>query len=270
MRAVVISLLLLTTQVFGQTVNGRVVDLATNEGIGFAHIVCPQTFKGTIADEQGYFKFNPQLASEKVIISCVGYKDTVVLVEHLHQAPIALDAASIPISEVTIRPKQTSETLLGVKQKRPNDVTFNLLGSTSSYNWTLFFPYQGNGLVKSFAIHLRRVSQPNISMRVRILSPDTTFSTLGTDLLSHWVELPNLTKGWNEIDLTNYHLDISPLGLIVNFSFTNMSPSDVITVSGTGKTDDYNWVSSMDYTKDFPLVIQKQKLKPAVRLKVVE
>ena len=53
-------------------------------------------------------------------------------------------------------------------------------------------------------------------------------------------------------------------------NFVGIKPNDNITISGSSKINDYNWVSSLDYTKDFPLIIRDRRIKPVVKMLIMK
>jgi len=268
MRYITIILLVLSLEVNAQTLRGKIVDYETNSGIENAHIINPESFKGTISDSNGFFEISKDNYSENLIVSCVGYKDTVLSINKIEENDIRLRKSNIQIEEVTVYGKKRKEKYLGVNKRRPNVVSLGN-GKLTHFGWTLYFPNNENGIVKSFGINILKISNKNIKLNIRFLEPDTTFKTFGFDKLEKEIVIDNLDKGWNEIIFDVNNLRISENGLLVKVYFTEMKKGDIITVSGSPKAYDYKWVSSLNYKKDFPLTIGNMDIKPAVRMMIL-
>jgi len=268
MRYLTIVFLFLSLELNAQIIKGKIVDFETNSGIKYAHIINPETFRGTISDSNGFFEINKENNIKKLIVSCIGYKDTVLIINEIKDNAIKLRRAYTQIEEVSVYGKKLEEKYLGINKRRPNEVSFNNGGRTN-LGWTLYFPYDKTGIVKSFGIHILKNSNRDIKLRLRFLEPDTTFKTLGFDKLINEIEIDRLVNGWNEIKMNDNNIRITESGLIVKMYFVGIEPNDSIIISGSSKTNDYNWVSSLDYTKDFPLIFRNRKIKPAVKMLII-
>jgi hypothetical protein len=268
MRYLTIIIAFFSLNVNAQIIKGRIVDFENNSGIENAHIIIPESFRGTISDSNGFFEISKENYSNNLIVSCVGYKDTVLSINKIEENLISLRKSNIQIEEVSVYGKKWEEKYIGVNKRRPNVVSLSN-GKFTQFGWTLYFPNNENGIVKSFGIHILEISNEDIKLNIRFLEPDTTFKTLGFDKLKNEIVFDKLNKGWNEITLDGKKIRISENGLLVKFYFTGMKKNDKISVSGSPKAYDYSWVSSSNYTKDFPLTIGKMDIKPAVRMMIL-
>lgn len=263
-------LALLSINVNAQIIRGKIVDYENNSGIEYAHIINPANFNGAISDSNGFFEINLGYNLNTLIISCVGYRDTVVIAEESKEITIRLKKEYIQLDEITVYGERTENRYLGVYRRRPNEVSLIKGNHKTDFGFTVYFPYDKSGIVKSFGIHIFKISGTDIKLRLRFLEPDTTFQTIGFDKLVNEVVIDTPGTGWNVIKLDDENIKISENGLIVRFYFTGIEANDNLTISGSSKTNDYNWVSSLDYTRDFPLTIRNRKIKPAVNLLIME
>lgn len=192
-----------------------------------------------------------------------------MLINEINENLIKLRRTYIQIEEVSVYGKKLEEKYFGLNKRRPNEVSFSNGGKTD-LGWTIYFPFNETGIVKSFGIHILKISNSDIKLRLRFLEPDTTFKTLGFDKLMYEIEIDRLENGWNEIKMNDNNIRISESGLIVKVYFVGIEPNDSIIISGSSKPNDYNWVSSLDYTKDFPLIIRNRRIKPAVKMLIIK
>lgn len=269
MRYITIILLVLSLEVNSQSLKGRIVDDETNSGIENVHIVNPVNFRGTISDRNGFFEITKENYSDNIIVSCVGYKDTVVSINKIGKNVVRLRKSNIQIEEVSVIANKSEVISLGVNKRRPNGVTFSN-GEYKYFGWIFYFPKNENAIIKSFGIHIKKVSNKDIKLNIRFLEPDTTLKTFGFDKLTNEIVIDNLNKGWNDVRINNNNLRISDKGLIVRVYFTGLKKNDIISVSGSSKAYDYNWVSSFNYMKDFPFTIGNKEVKPAVRMTILK
>lgn len=268
MKYLSILIVFISVNVNAQIIKGKIVDYENNSGIKNAHIINPDNFRGTISDSNGFFEISKENNINKLIVSCIGYKDTVLIINEIKESTIRLRKAYIQIEEVSVYGKKLEEKYLGLNKKRPNEVSFSN-GNNTELGWTIYFPYNETGIVKSFGIHILKISNNDIKLKLRFLEPDTTFKTLGFDKLNNEIVIDRLENGWNEVLMKDYSLKISEKGLIVKMYFSGIEPKDSIIISGSTKIKDYNWVSSLNYSKDFPLIIGNRKIKPVVKMLII-
>jgi|WetSurMetagenome_2_1015567.scaffolds.fasta_scaffold29134_1 hypothetical protein len=110
----------------------------------------------------------------------------------------------------------------------------------------------------------------NVELYIRVLEPDTTYKTLGKDMMATYKKLKNLHNGWNDIDFTNENIRFSHNGLIIMFYITVLEGFNGVTINCSSNETDYTWMSSTDFRKDFPLIFGNKSYRPAIRLKIKE
>lgn len=99
---------------FGQKkqVQGRLLDQQTQQGIAFAHIGFPKLGKGTISNEQGFFKLELEdiKTNDSVKISCIGYQSLVLKITDLSKE-IYLQQSQNQLEEITIE-QQSAKSIV--------------------------------------------------------------------------------------------------------------------------------------------------------------
>lgn len=252
-----------------QVIKGRVISGENGKGVAYASVLYPEILKGTIADSLGYFQIERVAMFKNILISAVGFSNKLVPVEEISLNPIKLETREYQMNEFSVSGHKSIELLIGCNMKNPHSTTFNLGESNESkIGFHMYFPRNSQAKMKSIGLYINKVSNPKTKLHFRILEPDTTFKTLGTDQLKTDLWIGNLKHGWNEIELTNEDVRFSKYGIIVSFYFTEMKEGDILIIPTTANDPDYSWMSSTDYRKDFSF--GPRKVKPALRINIIE
>ncbi len=256
------------SQVKAQQLTGQVVD---RDGVGVvcAHVFYPETLKGTTTNATGYFSMTQIPKLKNILVSCVGYSDTIIPIETIIGGTIKLRKKEYHLEEVSVIAKRSEEIFIGSK-KKPKGITFLLKGDKKDYKgWFLYFPRNSNAKLKSIGLHIRKFNNPNIKLHFRVLAPDALYKTLGTDLLLNDIEEP-IKKGWTFIDFTKENIRFTKNGLIVAFYLTGMEKNDEVVISGIANEPEYSWMSSLNYKLDCSLKFGDKKHKPALQMLILE
>ena len=93
----------------GQTVTGKVVDVSTGEPLVYVNVGVTGQPRGTITNKTGIFELEiNELSGEATVrFSMIGYMAQTYTVKQLldnNRETIKLESASIPLSEVVIKP----------------------------------------------------------------------------------------------------------------------------------------------------------------------
>lgn len=100
---IVWSLFLVTITGFGQSFSGIVLDRSSLKPISYVNIYNQHTGKGTISDENGYFKIPINSQNDTLIISCIGYQSVwLYQVDTLQVAQIKLKESNKWLEEVNV------------------------------------------------------------------------------------------------------------------------------------------------------------------------
>lgn len=262
----------ISIQINAQELTGVIID-ENGVGIENAHIIYPETLSGTSTDSLGYFslKHIPQL--KNVLVSCIGYYDSTIAIKDLNKEKIKLKKKEYLIEEIAVVANTKKEVKIGCKKKRPNGTNFITKGknkNTSNWKgWFFYFPKKSNAKVNSIGLHIRKFDNPDVKFHIRVLAPDTTMKTFGSDLLFKQLSIP-IQKGWNNFDLSNENIRFTKDGLIIVISVTGLKKNNFIDFSGNANKD-YSWMSSLDYKKEFGInVYKKKKHKPAIQITILE
>lgn len=113
----------ITLSLFGKaqiTITGSVTDASTKEVIPFASVGIKGKTYGTVCDENGRFslKTGTVTDNDSLKVSAIGFKPKAIsmrLVKGYYNENISLDAASVQLSEVKVRPQKTVTKVLGNK-----------------------------------------------------------------------------------------------------------------------------------------------------------
>ncbi|NLJ07793.1 MAG: carboxypeptidase-like regulatory domain-containing protein, partial [Sphingobacteriales bacterium] len=170
------------------TIRGRIVN-EKGSGIAFANIVAEKKYYGTAADSNGNYKLiirNPESFSDLIIISSIGYNDTIVLCgKLLIDNKIILKENPITLQEIVINTsKKRKIQTLGAKTYSVIDV-----GCTGLYpgiQWGLYIKNKFNKpiQIKKVEFYITKNGKPNTPVRLRIYNFDTNTKLPGTDLLT--------------------------------------------------------------------------------------
>jgi len=278
---IVIFLLVFVFNTNAQQLTGQIVD---SDGIGVAnaHVFYPEILKGTMTDSLGNFNLKQIPQFKNILVSCIGFCDTIILIDNFSDSNIQLRRREYIIKEVPVIVDKKEKLIIGSKKKKPNGVNFIVNGvkkgnnrrdeftkvSNSANTFFFYFPGNSNAKVKSVGLHIRKINNPNIKMDCRILAPDTTHTTLGMDLLQIEKSI-SLNKGWNFIDLNNENIRFPDNGLILVFNFNCLEGNYNINISGS-PSEEYSWMSSLNYKKDFGIINKSKSHKPAVRMLILD
>lgn len=259
----------LSIQISAQEITGLVVD-ENGVGVENVHIFYPEILSGTSTDSLGFFslKHIPQL--KNVLISCIGYCDTTIAISELNKEKIRLKKKKYKIKEIAVVASAKDEIKVGCKKRKPNGINIILNKKNDNHGYYLFyFARNSYAKVKSISMHIRSYNGENIRLHFRVLAPDTTMKTLGSDMIYQDLSIP-IQKGWNTIDLSNENVRFTKNGLIIAFSVSGINSGDFIDISGNAN-DDYSWMSSLDYKKDFGIQFRTEKKhKPAIQIIILE
>jgi hypothetical protein len=250
-----------------QNINFRVVDSKTGEGIPNVNALLPETLNGTIADSIGNISFSNDLKRNNLFITRIGYRDTLIAIDGLQNKVIKLEAKVYNIPEITVIEKVTKELLIGCQKKNPKGLT---ISNNVDGGYFIYFNRSSNARLNSIGINITMTEKSNVELYIRVLEPDTTYKTLGKDMMATYKKLKNLHNGWNDIDFTNENIRFSQNGLIIQFYITVLEGFNGVTINCSSNETDYTWMSSTDFRKDFPLSFGNKNYRPAIRLKIKE
>jgi len=224
----IIILLFISLQVSSQSINfkGKLLDKLTREPVVYANISFLKINTGISSLEDGTFslEIDKKLLIEKVHISCLSYKDTIVLAKDMLNKTIYLQPEIFELDEIVISKKVDRELVVDKYSKKEINSGF---GSQKKSPWivTKFFKYDSiyaqTPYLKNVMLHVGKVRRARAGkFRLRFFSVDTLTKKPKKDLLSH--EIIINVKKRNELlkfDLSKYDIEIPKEGFFVGFEW---------------------------------------------------
>ncbi|WGH75826.1 carboxypeptidase-like regulatory domain-containing protein [Tenacibaculum tangerinum] len=205
----------ISTTIFSQTVvlKNTVIDWHTNEPVAYANISFLNENVGVSSDENGVFslQINKQLLHSKVHISCLNYKDTIVLASTLQSKPLKLQPKLYELEEVVISKKADRELVVDKYKRR--DIRSGFSGRKGS-PWTVakYFPYKNEyesvPFLKSITVYFTSLMlRKKARFRIRLFKIDENTGEPSEDMLKEDLIVDvKKTNGKVEVDVSK--LDI--------------------------------------------------------------
>lgn len=202
---------LITIQLNGQTVTGKVIDSSSGDPLEYASIGVVNTSIGIITDNTGNFKIDVKGQSPKatVRISMVSYAPQTFTIEELSAKENIIKLVSTPmqLAEVIVRPSG--------KSREVGTTSYTRIGNWCGWGGSKFG--QGNEIgtkielgnmpvqIKSLHIHVQRQAFDNSLYRLHIR---TIAGNLPFEELLDTNIILTITKesGWIDFDLSKYNI----------------------------------------------------------------
>ncbi|MFP4847023.1 carboxypeptidase-like regulatory domain-containing protein [Winogradskyella sp. PE311] len=218
--------LLLITFLFSNTLyaqiipfNGKLLDHKTKEPIAFAHIQFKNSNIGVSTTEDGKFKLviEKKLLNSEVFISCLSYKDTLVIANQIYNKDFYLQPKTVQLKEVVIEKyeakKVTIGTIKGKKKTRhlhrqdttmiAQFITGNKINSSINYLEKVTLKFTDKIINQS-------------KIRIRIYDRDSISGAPLNDLLSESIIINiNNTQKKYEVDFADFFVEVPEDGFFV-------------------------------------------------------
>jgi hypothetical protein len=219
-----IFLLFICSQTYAQTINfkGKLLDKETNKPVVYANISFLKTNIGISSLEDGSFnlEIDKKILQEKVHISCLNYKDTIVLAQSLFQKTLFLQPKSFELKEVVISKKVDRELEVDTYKRRDIKATF---GGRQSNPWTVakFFKYREEyketPYIKDLSVYFgAMIVREKSKFRVRLFKIDTITGFPSEDLVhKEIIAYSKLLNGKVKIDVSKYDIEFPKEGFFV-------------------------------------------------------
>jgi hypothetical protein len=219
-----IFLLFICSQTYGQTINftGKLLDKETNKPVVYANISFLKTNTGISSLEDGTFnlEIDKKLLQEKIHISCLNYKDTIVLADNLQQKTLFLQPKSFELNEVVISKKVDRELQVDAYKRRDIKATF---GGSQSNPWTVakFFKYRKEyketPYIKDLSVYFgAMIVREKSKFRVRLFKLDTITGFPSKDIVhKEIIAYSKLINGKVKIDISKYDIEFPKEGFFV-------------------------------------------------------
>lgn len=201
-------------------VTGIVKDKATGRPVPYANIWVENENLGTTSDGQGKFIINnSSLNGKTLIVSCIGYERSNVLVQASSLA-IALQPTTVALQEVTVR--KSTQRRKAILNKLDDDTQYSFGSNGTPWIVAQYFPYQKAYANTPFLDEVALVTLSNIKrakFKMRLLAVNEKGEP-GQDLLSKPL-LVTAPKGIKKlhVNLSDHDLQVPAKGFFVAFEW---------------------------------------------------
>ena len=215
--------LFISTQIFSQKINfkGKLIDEKTQEPIVYANISFLNSNKGISSNEDGTFSMNlsKKYLESKIHISCLNYKDTIVLAKSLYNKTLFLQPLNIVLDEITLTKRIEKSIVLGEVKNRVEGVHTSGMRMLAKY-----FPNDKRvnccSYLEIIDIYFakRTNHRKKAKFRIRVFSKDDKTGLPKQDILN--VNLPVEIKEGQKvtsIDISSYNIEMPKNGLFIAF-----------------------------------------------------
>ncbi|WP_275314662.1 carboxypeptidase-like regulatory domain-containing protein [Tenacibaculum bernardetii] len=218
MKKIIISLFL-STQIFSQAINlkGKLLDANTKEPIVYANISFLKSNKGISSLEDGTFnlEIDKKLLKEKVHVSCLNYKDSLVFAKELQNKTFFLNPKNIGLDEVIVSKKRNKKIVLDKVKRRVSPFHTSGIRMLGKY-----FPnkLKFDVFIDKVSIYFSKRNTHNAKFRIRIFSVDKKTGKPKEDILNE--STPVLIREGQrvvELNLEEHYLEFPENGLFVVF-----------------------------------------------------
>jgi len=205
------------------TIKGFICNEQSMEPISYATLQIKGKPKGVVADHEGFFEFtlNEMELTDSLTASCLGYERRTFSPDTLLSKPevtIALKQKPVDIQSVTV-----TAIPLSKKHKSMGNRSWFTRGSiyldTHGQQIALYVDNkkQVNGYIRKVSYHLSDKGNVEAPFRIRVFDVDTLTKAPGKDLIPEIlvVQPPHDTKGWFDVDLTEYGIYVPANGFFV-------------------------------------------------------
>ncbi len=215
--------LLIVSQLNSQNISfeGKLLDKETKKPIVYANISFLKSNKGISTNEMGVFSMNldKKFLNFKVHISCLNYKDTIVLASNLYNKTLYLKNNKVLLDEIILRKRLFKQAIIGKVKNNVQGVHTSGMRMLAKY-----FPKdkrtQCCSYLKDITIHFAKRNQhrKKSKFRIRIFSVDKKTGLPNQDLLN--VNLPiKIKQGQSlaKLDVSDYSIKMPNEGVFIAF-----------------------------------------------------
>ena len=219
--------LLLCVQANAQsfTLSCSVVDAASGQPISFAVVEIPARHLGVQATEQGTFVLELPAAlvpADSLRATSLGYRARQFVVPATSPCRLALQAAAVALPEAIVRPPGPPTVLGPGADGDKFGFGQGNLRAVGSQGWQIARRFETTpaGVVQAVRFYVKpnwqcgKVSA-KAPFRVRLYAADGPAGAPGTDLLTTSILTAASGKGWHEIDLLRYQIQVPAAGFYV-------------------------------------------------------
>lgn len=211
---------LLSLATFSQTIQfkGFIIDKETEEPVMYANISFLKVDIGISSDEDGKFslEIDENLLNEKVHISSLNYKDTVVVASEIQNKILKMSSKSYQLEEIVLSKKRNKKIVLDKVKRR----IIPMYSGGTIKMFAKFFPnnYSESYYIEKINIHFSRRGTRKSKFRIRVFSVDSITGEPDKDLLLKSIPI---TLGENqreiEVNIEEFITEVPKNGFYVAF-----------------------------------------------------
>lgn len=217
-------LLLCSSSLFGQKISceGKIVNKENGQPVVYAAISFIHKKYGTSSLEDGSFKLEitAKDTNKKIHISCLNYKDTIILVRDLMNKVIRLTPETYELEEIYVSRKMKKEISVDAYRRRDIKTSF---GATKGNPWiiTKFFRYKDSydetPYIKDVTVYLGSwLMRKKGKFRLRFYEVDSLTNKPKKDLIrDNIIVTTKKRNGQIIVDVAKYELEIPKNGIYI-------------------------------------------------------
>ncbi|MEL7147147.1 MAG: carboxypeptidase-like regulatory domain-containing protein, partial [Bacteroidota bacterium] len=199
---------------------GQIIDDDTLLGIPYATIEIKSRNVGVVADYCGRFKLNlrDMQVADTLLVSSMGYERRLFSFDEINfndSLKIYLKEKAFLKREITIKKDKYLSQSTGTRAGKPKGETYV---DTHGQQTALFVPNQEGleGKIEKVRYYLSPKGNTHAPFRVHIYAPDSAGKGPGLDMIPVFLVVkPDIIRGWYEVDVFEYEIDIPENGFYV-------------------------------------------------------
>lgn len=205
----------------------QILDVQTQQPVPYAHVQVPQQAKGVLATYEGWFYLDAAFSEEdSLLISCIGYEDTLVLVKNLaFSKKINLSPSPQQLSTITVSAQKlpTKIKQLGIRQAPRKKQFSTHVGTAKNGEERAVWipnPYSMPGKLKNIQVFVTDLGYPNAHFRVHVYACHPLEIQPDQELTSSNLVVAKTGKSpWVTIDLEQEAIAIGENGCFVGIEW---------------------------------------------------
>ncbi len=197
-------------------ITGVIRDANSGLGVPYATVEVKGKLVGAICDYRGVYLLEVpiEFKNDTIQVSSMGYEKFVFTSSSQNPDTIDLKPKQYLLPTLEVESKGYKSQVLGLDAKKAKG---ELYMDTHGQQTALFIETDSQvGKIEKIRYYLSEKGNTNAPFRVRIYDVDTTTNGPGKDILKQFLVVqPDVTRGWYEINVWEYDLDIPEGGFFV-------------------------------------------------------
>lgn len=221
MKKFTFAFLLITTSIVAQKIEfkGKLQDKETNEPVVYANLSFLESSLGISTAEDGAFLMyiDKKYLNYKIHISCLNYKDTIVIAKNLLNTSLFLQSKTEILDEVVIEKKLDKQVVLDPIKRKIQNMHSSGLRMIAKY-----FPNTKKNAccnyITKVEVQFPKKQNQQSKFRFRIFDRDPETGLPKDDLLTKSIPI-TIKKGETSVflDLENYYIEMPKDGFFIAF-----------------------------------------------------